>query len=78
MIGLLELLLAVFVIAGVLLLLRLRLGILIGLLLLPVILVGALGTMFFAAVYLILISVAVCALVLGYAMVKSLSGRKRS
>jgi hypothetical protein len=60
-------------IGGVMLMFRPRLGVIIGLALVPVLAFSLLGTMFMAAAYLILLSVLACAILLLYVVIKALS-----
>jgi hypothetical protein len=59
-------------VGGAMVLLRPRVGLLIGLALVPVLILSAVGTMFMAAAYLIFLSVVICTMLLLYIVIKGL------
>lgn len=67
-----KLILTALLIAGVLWFVRLRLGLFVVLILLPGLVLGSIGVVFFAAAYLILASIVICTLLLLFAVVKTL------
>ena len=69
----LKLALLSILVGGVMLLFRPRLVMVIGLLLVPVLALSAIGSMFMAAAYLIFFSVLACAMLLLYVVIKALS-----
>jgi len=66
-----KLIFSALIIGGVLWFVRLRLGMFVLLILLPGLILGSVGVVFFAAAYMILISIVLCALLLLYVAVKS-------
>ncbi|MFH2056568.1 MAG: hypothetical protein ABIJ61_11465 [bacterium] len=67
-----KLIFTALLIAGVLWFVRLRLGLFVVLILLPGLVLGSVGVVFFAAAYLILASILLCTLLLLFAVVKTL------
>jgi hypothetical protein len=75
---LVKLILSLLIIGGVLWLVRLRLGLFILLILLPGLVLGSVGVVFFAAAYLVIASVLLCTLFLAYVVFRALLPPKSS